>query len=1073
MSPRTSILAVLLAASTVVTAQVALTPPQAKRMSIHNRLLLNRLAVTGHHTLEVMLALEASGFDRVSAQIERLGGRVRRSEPSIAYVRAEIPIEKLVELVADPAVDAYQISSLSRGSWYRDGPPQDNAEMFRGFEIEPVVHAAPIKSPAKLPLLAPSAARESGYTADDDAGVGEWMRSHPTFDGRGVTIAFVETAQVEFGHPTLRSASALDGTEIPKLVSILNTIDPDDRDDTRVDLNTEVRAVSTWCRIGNRTYIVPHPGTYRFGLFALPAGNNLVQQFGVIRDEASGEIRVDTNGDADFRDEAPVVEVNKRYDVHTLRLSYPREAELAFVLAEGPIPHQLHIYVAGNGHQAMTVSVSAGSRTDDGLASGVAPAARVLLVRSQSLDVRLSGILEGYLDAIKRADVDILCDSIGITMVPDTARDFAGLFMSRLTATYRKPIFHGAGNSLLLLNGVSPLGDAFSVGGSISAATFSALYGGGPIDSMMVHPTSTSGPALDGALKPDFLAPMHRIAAGAALSSDSIQIPKNAPTMRLPSGYTISCCTSASSPYAAGVAALLLSAAKQQGLPYSVETLGRALRLGARFLQDWPAHQQGNGVLDVNAAWRELQQSFDIPRIRVTGANVHALAAYAVAGASGVGLFEREGWQAGSRGRRVLQLTRESGIPKPVTYRLDWTGNDGTFSSASFVTLPLNEAVSLPLDISAASQGAHSAILNLHDPASDAIVLRSEATIVASARLDAPDRTAHFTGSVPMMRSVAHYVTLPEGVAALSIELEVLRGVMHTAVLPSPGVIREYYAHVLPQFGRMLTRGKYRLLLPWPSAGTWSITLINDSAWRESDKALVSTDEAAYTISVQALTTSLSLRATPAGNVSVDITNRAAVLQEPVLEVSTGTLTSHRASFLPSGLPNQFDIDVPIGSSTLALLLRGEKADTGPLELHLYDCTTGECFSYDFSVPAAKEQRLEVRKPKPGRWVAAINAAPFPTTSGGFVLDEIITHGVQRQAASRTGSRRAGDHWTETLDITASQSDGSNAIPVLLCELVDAAAERDATAHPWETRKVLTNFAERSVATGMALLRLR
>jgi hypothetical protein len=44
---------------------------------------------------------------------------------------------------------------------------------------------------------------------------------------------------------------------------------------------------------------------------------------------------------------------------------------------------------------------------------------------------------------------------------------------------------------------------------------------------------------------------------------------------------------------------------------------------------------------------------------------------------------------------------------------------------------------------------------------------------------------------------------------------------------------------------------------------------------------------------------------------------------------------------------------------------------------------------------------------------------------------------------------------------------------VVLCELIDAAAERDAAAHPWENREGLTNFAERSVATGMALLRLR
>jgi hypothetical protein len=179
MRPRASIVAALAAACTVAAAQVSPAPPQAKRMSVHNRLLLNRLAVTGHRTLEVMLAVDvsqaapASRFDQVAARIVRLGGRVRRSERSIGYIRAEVPIETLVELVADPAVDAYQISSLSRGSWYRDGPPQDNAEMFRAYEAAPVVGAASGESPSNLPLLTPGAAREDGYTADDDAGVGD------------------------------------------------------------------------------------------------------------------------------------------------------------------------------------------------------------------------------------------------------------------------------------------------------------------------------------------------------------------------------------------------------------------------------------------------------------------------------------------------------------------------------------------------------------------------------------------------------------------------------------------------------------------------------------------------------------------------------------------------------------------------------------------------------------------------------------------------------------------------------------------------------------------------------------
>jgi hypothetical protein len=321
------------------------------------------------------------------------------------------------------------------------------------------------------------------------------------------------------------------------------------------------------------------------------------------------------------------------------------------------------------------------------------------------------------------------------------------------------------------------------------------------------------------------------------------------------------------------------------------------------------------------------------------------------------------------------------------------------------------------------------------------------------------------------MRSAAHYVTLPEGVGVMSIEIEVLRGKVMTVVLESNGLIREYYGHVLPQAGRMLARGKYRVLVPWPAAGTWSITVVNDSAWREPDPALTSTEVATYTLSVQALSASLDLHEPRPGHVEVDVASRGAQLREPVLEMSTGTLRSHRASFLPSGLPNQFDIDVPVGSTTLALRLRGVRPGADAVELHLYDCTSGECFSYDFTVPAANEQTLEVRKPQPGRWVAAVNTAPFPTSPGGFVLDEIVTSDPERHAASRIGLRHPGNHWTETLDIAPPRAGRSDVTPVLLCELIDAAAERDAAAHPWENREGLTNFAERSVAIGMAVLR--
>src|SRR4029079_4979061 len=111
-------------------------------------------------------------------------------------------------------------------------------------------------------------------------------------------------------------------------------------------------------------------------------------------------------------------------------------SDLAFVTALGRTPHTVKVYVSRGGHQTMTLSVAAGSRTKDSIAYGVAPGARVVLIRNQTPDGRWRDFIEGYLEAAKRPEVDLLSDSAGIVMVPDTAADFAGLLFHRIVAAY-------------------------------------------------------------------------------------------------------------------------------------------------------------------------------------------------------------------------------------------------------------------------------------------------------------------------------------------------------------------------------------------------------------------------------------------------------------------------------------------------------------------------------------------------------------------------------------------------------------------------------------------------------------
>jgi len=224
--------------------------------------------------------------------------------------------------------------------------------------------------------------------------------------------------------------------------------------------------------------------------------------------------------------------------------------------------------------------------------------------------------------------------------------------------------------------------------------------------------------------------------------------------------------------------------------------------------------------------------------------------------------------------------------------------------------------------------------------------------------------------------------------------------------------------------------------------------------------------DAEFTLTMRLLGGSIRAVTTSSQTIAADIVNGPSPIAEPMLDATPGYLTAHRGNFLATGLPNVFEILVPAGAATLSLDLRGEREKIGT-ELYLYDCSTGECFSYNFGFPAANGHKLVVRKPNPGRWVAAVNAAPFPAAGGAFVLDEVITTGPPVRRASSV-ARAGGAHWQEAVGELPALPVVPGKTPIVLLELRDAALERAEAEHPW-AKLPRFKLRDRPVALGTGI----
>ncbi len=304
---------------------------------------------------------------------------------------------------------------------------------------------------------------------------------------------------------------------------------------------------------------------------------------------------VDTDEDGNLEEEKTL----RPFGVEGEWASFPDYVATNFavqVFDEGKV---LSIVTTSGSHGTHVASIAAAHFPNNPDLDGIAPGAKILSIRMGDVRTGGSSTYMGESIAVALAaqhKVDIMNASWGGQSIYQDADGWGVKLYNKLVTKYGVTAFVSAGNDGPALSTLgAPGGEAsavIGVGAYVSPAMGEHLYsvvGNTPSSTFMF---TARGPARNGDLGVDILAPG---AAITSLAKDSLM------SSDLYNG------TSMSSPSAAGVGALLVSAAKQNNLKTTPSRIRYALMNTASLLPAETEFSQGAGLINAEKAWEHLK----------------------------------------------------------------------------------------------------------------------------------------------------------------------------------------------------------------------------------------------------------------------------------------------------------------------------------------------------------------------------------------------------------------------------------------------------------------------------------
>jgi hypothetical protein len=989
-------------------------PDIGTELGKQDRDMLAKARREGKSTVEIMVM----GDQGVVDDLKAAGAKIHYRADELGYVRAEVPIGAVDRMAKLPGVDALDVD-----------------REIKLDEPRPLG----IDNPTPQPAPGANTPKVNPYMPTGDTGAAQFVEANPRLDGRGVTVGIVDLG-IDLAHPTLQKTT----TGEDKIVDWVTATDPGFEGNVNNDDDP------TW--IDMRSPAPGQPSGFRFGVFnerdvrlggpigrdvnrdGNPAGS--IGTFGVLWDPASNQVWVDTNQDKNFADEQAMTDYKVKKDVGTFgedNPATPIAEELPFVVQTNPTAQSVNIGIVSGDHGTHVAGIVAANGMFGGEMSGAAPGAKLVSVRACLFvaGCTVHAMTEGMIYAATEADVDVINMSIGGLDLINEGQTVLELLYDELIETEGVQMFLSAGNDGAGANTIgfpSTADNVISVGSYITKATWQRNYGSDAAQQENLHGFSSRGPREDGGFKPSLIAP------GSAISPTPMFMP-GAPlagTYTLPPGYGMLNGTSMASPQAAGVGALLVSAALQRGVEHSPAQLRQALTSTARFIPGYGAYEQGNGLINTQKAWNALRANIDTVDITSSVPVNTVLSDFLVTPGVGRGIYDREDVRRGDRYTREYTFRRTSGPNNPVTYKASWVGNDGTFSSAATITLPKNSSVKYRVTVNPRSAGIHSAILNLDSPMTTGVEYQTLNTVVAAEDFtESNGFQVRHGGQIGRNETDSYFFRVPADTPALKVDL------LGGGTAPGAGQIRflrfhpygvgvednstpNCYNPPVPPANACDAGDPTSRTFTDPLAGVWEIVV---EARRTSDAA-----SAPYTLTASVLGATVS----PDPDTIATARLGQPIARQYTLTNAFGPFTG-RATGTPlgsarlarptigDGAQSQFPVTVGAGATALRAKI-GNTSDLGAdLDLFVFDCTTGTCVQAGVMADGDSEEEVTIANPRAGQWIVLVVgfAVPEGTTTYDYV--DVFTSpafGTLNVVDSDT-TRPGGASWTVPATLTA------------------------------------------------------